>query len=172
MMKRKSLNSVCKKTKEKFNIPSRTPLSPNGDVLTHSGLEFPRMGIKGAQVGKFLVFLQTLNKIFIVAGIISCLQSCIEPYIIHVGQEDLRKYIVSGQVSDQEGYHYVNISLGTSIDDPDYLLLPDCNIVIKDDNNNEFVCEEYEEGMYRVWIADDFLQPGTSFMVNIITSST
>jgi hypothetical protein len=104
-------------------------------------------------------------------GLLLLMNACIESYIIHVGQEDLKKYIVSGQVSDQEGYHYVKISLGSSIEDPDYILLPDCEVVIKDNENHAFVCEEYEEGMHRAWIDQEYLYPGATFMVSITTSA-
>jgi len=107
--------------------------------------------------------------IFILFVMILFMPSCIEPYIMQIGNDDMNKYIVSGQLTDQEGYQYVSVSLGSSISDPDFIPLQDCEIKIIDNIDNEFALEEHEAGMYRVWIDQQYLNPGTAYRLSILT---
>jgi hypothetical protein len=97
------------------------------------------------------------------------LKSCIEPYTIQLGVEDLNKYIVSGQVSDKEGFQYVSVSIGSPVDNPSFTAILDCAISIFDDQGNEFKMEEYKVGEYRVWMDREYLIPGNSYKVSIVT---
>jgi len=97
--------------------------------------------------------------------------TCIEPYLLHIAEDDLNKYVISGQVTDQEGYQYVSVALGSSLDNPGFIPLQDCKVVISDDKGNEFILEEIHLGQYRVWIDKEYLNPGTSYRLAIETPS-
>ena len=94
---------------------------------------------------------------------------CIEPFQLPISNQASRKYIVSGQLTDQEGYQYVTVSLASRIDNPQYIPLNDCIITILDDEDNSYPLEEYEEGKYRVWMGAEYLKQGTSYQLNILT---
>jgi len=115
--------------------------------------------------------LRRIRIIIALVLIIVGTQTCIEPYLLMLGSEDLNKYIISGLVTDQEGYQQISISLGSSIDDPEKIPLQDCEVTIKDNNGNEFLCNEYKAGEYRVWIEQQYLAKDIAFMVSIVTPS-
>jgi hypothetical protein len=47
------LNSASKKIRIIFKLPPLTPLSPEGEALSHSGLKFsPLGGVRGVREGK------------------------------------------------------------------------------------------------------------------------
>jgi hypothetical protein len=95
--------------------------------------------------------------------------SCIEPYMLQIGEEDLNKYVVSGQVTNQEGYQFVTVAIGSPVDNPGFIALHDCDVVIHDDLGNDYAMEEYKIGRYRVWMDQENLTPGTAYKVSITT---
>jgi len=97
--------------------------------------------------------------------------TCIEPYIPQISSQASNKYVISGLVTDQEGYHYVSISLASPTGEPHFTPLTDCTVKILDDKGNTFSLEEFLEGNYRVWIDSQHLTPGTSYMLKVITSA-
>ncbi|RLD84094.1 MAG: hypothetical protein DRJ10_02100 [Bacteroidetes bacterium] len=113
--------------------------------------------------------MQQIKTYIFITFILFELFACIEPYELPVSKQASRKYIVSGQLTDQEGFQYVTVSLASQIDNPQYIPLNDCIIIILDDKDNSYPLEEYEEGKYRVWIGAENLKQGTSYQLNILT---
>jgi len=97
--------------------------------------------------------------------------ACIEPYDPNIESQTSTKIIVSGQVTDQEGYQYVSVSYVSQIEDPQYLPLNGCVITILDDEDNSFPLEEYESGKYRVWMGAENLKYGRAYQLDIYTTT-
>ncbi len=95
--------------------------------------------------------------------------SCIEPYKPDLGATASDKYVVFGQISDQEGYQTVTLSLASDVYNQQFKPLLDCFVVIHDDKGNDYEMEEAGSGLYRVWMTSDQLQPGTSYQLQIVT---
>jgi hypothetical protein len=111
------------------------------------------------------------TKIFIKFLILAImLHSCIMPYEPHILSKDINKYVVSGQVTDNSDYQIVSISRASSVGDPQFIPVPNCNVRILDDTGNEFQMQESSPGVYKVQIDRNYLNPGTSFKVAILTS--
>ncbi len=102
--------------------------------------------------------------------LISAISSCIEPYSPNLGGGSTAKYVVNGQITDQEGYQTVSISMSSTIGEPQYNPLTGCEVKIIDNNSNVYQLDEFEKGNYRVWMAKESLNPGNSYQVNILTS--
>ena len=98
------------------------------------------------------------------------LPSCIMPYEPHILNKDINKFVVSGQVTDNNEYQIVSISKASSVDEPQYIPVSDCYVRIFDDKGNEFVLQESSKGIYRVRIDRNYLIPGTSFKVEVLTA--
>jgi hypothetical protein len=96
---------------------------------------------------------------------------CIEPYSpnLHGEAEDI--YVVSGEVTSQEGYQVVTISKAAPIDQPLHLPVTGGVLSIEDDQGHIFNMEEYSSGNYRVWIDQQFLHAGTSYRLHIMLSN-
>ena len=97
------------------------------------------------------------------------LPSCIIPYEPHIDNKDINKYVVSGQVTDQNGYQTVTVSKASPVGNPEYIPVSHCYIRIFDDKGNEFEMQESEEGVYKSRIDTYYLSPGTSFKLEILT---
>ena len=98
------------------------------------------------------------------------LPSCITPYEPHINSKDINKFVVSGQVIDNSDYQTVSISKASSVGEPQYIPVSSCNVRILDDKGNEFLMQESSAGIYQVQIDKNYLTPGTSFKVVILTS--
>jgi hypothetical protein len=108
---------------------------------------------------KNILFLFTLLMLF----------SCIKPYNPVIDSNSANKYVVSGRVTDIEGWQDVDVSLSSPIGSPKYIPLSDCKVYIKDDKDNIFELTENNPGQYHVWMAKENLTPGTSYKVMVIT---
>jgi hypothetical protein len=113
-----------------------------------------------------------LNNIIIIFWIVGLmLPSCIMPYEPHIDSKDINKYVVSGQVTDNNEYQTVSISMASPVGDPQYIPVSGCYARITDDKKNQFVMQESvtEAGIYKVQIDKRYLIPGISFKIDIIT---
>ncbi|MBN2275304.1 MAG: DUF4249 domain-containing protein [Bacteroidales bacterium] len=96
------------------------------------------------------------------------ISSCIDPFKPEV--EDISAMVViSGRITDQEGYHSVEVSKSTSYNDPYFYPVSNCMVTIADDKDNRFNLTEYAQGKYQCWIGKEFLNEGTYYHVEVIT---
>jgi hypothetical protein len=97
------------------------------------------------------------------------LTGCIKPYDPQIDSNAAAKYVVSGRVTDVEGWQEVEVSYSSPIDDPSFIPVTGCTVWILDDRGNNFKLEDYGNGKYRVWLGSEYLVPGTSYMVIVNT---
>ncbi|NOU15938.1 MAG: DUF4249 domain-containing protein [Bacteroidales bacterium] len=103
--------------------------------------------------------------------LILLLSTCIEPFSLNLGSDSTQKYVVYGQITDQEGFQTVSVSMSSTVENQKYNPLSGCTINISDNHGNIFTLNEFEKGNYRVWIAAEYLKPGNSYQVKVLTSS-
>jgi len=98
-----------------------------------------------------------------------CIQGCIEEYkpLIEVSNNDV--FVISGMVTDEEGYHEIEVSLASDIYNPVFIPVNGCDIQILDNEGNIFYSEDMDNGNYRVWIDQEYLKPGKSYKINVTT---
>jgi hypothetical protein len=95
--------------------------------------------------------------------------SCIKPYTPKIDASAEKKYVVSGRVTDKEGWQEVEVSLSSPIESPGYIPVSGCQVMILDDKGNIFSLEEYNPGLYHVWMGQEHLTTGTSYRVRVST---
>jgi len=93
--------------------------------------------------------------------------SCIKAYDPVIESNDANKYVVSGHITDTEGWQEVYVSLSSPIESPEYIPVSDCQVKIVDDRGNIFSLDEDIPGQYRVWMEQVYLMPGTSYKVSV-----
>jgi hypothetical protein len=94
--------------------------------------------------------------------------SCIKPYDPRIEPGDSSLFVVSGQVTDQEGYQYVSVSIASDVGDPEFIFITGCQAEIRDDQGHVFPMEDIGKGDYRVWMEQSALVPGIAYMVRVI----
>lgn len=97
------------------------------------------------------------------------LTSCIIPYEPVIATDDVNKFVVSGQVTDDNEIQTVSVSKASRIGSPQYTQVTGCHISIFDDKGNQFEMRETDPGIYKSYINKSYLAPGTSFMLDIVT---
>ncbi len=94
---------------------------------------------------------------------------CIKPYDPQIDSNTESKYVVSGSVTNIEGWHEVEVTKSTPVEKPGYIPVEGCQVTIEDDRGHTFVAEEYLPGHYHVWIDQAFLTPGNSYRARVVT---
>jgi len=111
-----------------------------------------------------------LNRfIVLVLPAIFCITSCIEPFSPDLKGEADNIYVITGEVTDKEGYQNVTVSKASAIESPEYIPAGGCSLAIEDNEGNTFAMEEYTEGEYRVWMDKSYLQAGRSYRLHLTT---
>ncbi|TFH05255.1 MAG: DUF4249 domain-containing protein [Methanosarcina sp.] len=100
---------------------------------------------------------------------LTMLFACIKPFDPAIDSNAANKYVVSGRVTNTEGWQAVGVSLSSPIESPEYIPVSSCQVTIADDKGTMFPMEEYVPGLYRVWMRQLDLVPGTSYQVKVIT---
>ena len=95
--------------------------------------------------------------------------ACIKTYNPRIDSNAENKYVVSGRITDKEGWQEVEVSLSSPIESPGYLPGSGCQVKVLDDKGNIFLLEEHRPGLYRVWIDQKYLISGTSYQVRVTT---
>ena len=106
---------------------------------------------------------------FIVSLLALMLTSCIKPYEPVIKSVDARKFVVSGQVTRGEPIQHVNISLTSSLIEPEYLPVKGCKVKITSDKGSTFDAADMNNGDYEFAVSESELSPGSSFKVDILT---
>jgi hypothetical protein len=101
--------------------------------------------------------------------ILLLLSGCIKPYDPKIGNAAATKYVVSGRITNTEGWQEVDVSLSSPIESPEYIPVQGCQAKILDDKGNVFPMDEYLPGHYQVWMGHEYLTPGTSYKVSVST---
>ena len=112
-----------------------------------------------------LIMLQ-IKYIFILL-ILLLLGSCIKPYDPVIDTNAEKKYVVSGRVTDVEGWQEVGVSLSSPLESPKNIPVSACQVTILDDKSNAFPLDEFNPGQYHVWMSQESLQTGTSYQVKV-----
>jgi hypothetical protein len=115
----------------------------------------------------FMYRIKHILSIFLVLGF----SSCIEPFFPNAASPSDAKYVVNGQINDQEGYQTVSVSMSSTLEKPKYNPLSGCTVSILDNQGNVFNLTEFDKGNYRAWIDKEYLKPGNSYKVDVVTSS-
>ena len=113
--------------------------------------------------------MHLIKNIFIFIFFAGLTSACIKSYQPKITPNDSSNYVVSGHVTNEEGYQYISVSKTSSLNSYEDNPVSECIINIFDDNSNAFTCEEYNPGKYRVWMNDIDLTIGTSYLLDIIT---
>lgn len=95
--------------------------------------------------------------------------ACIKPYDPVIDSNAASKYVVSGRVTNTEGWQEVEISLSSPIQEPQDIPVPGCFVEIQDDQGNNFALMEDSPGHYQVWMNREDLVIGTSYRVRVTT---
>ncbi len=97
------------------------------------------------------------------------LTTCIKPYNPNLEGNAANKIVVSGRINNMEGWQEVNISRSSPVEYATYVPLSGCTVNVMDNNGNTFPFPDNGQGIYRAWIGQQFLVPGTSYKISIDT---
>ncbi|MDA3905481.1 MAG: DUF4249 domain-containing protein [Bacteroidales bacterium] len=109
------------------------------------------------------------NKIILYILPLIFLSACIKTFTPKIDSDAASKIVVSGKLTNKEGYQTVTISKSIPLSGLDNSVLSNCNVSIWDNLGNKFQLQEYLDGEYRVWMNQEDLNSGTAYHIQIIT---
>ncbi|MCD6179501.1 MAG: DUF4249 domain-containing protein [Bacteroidales bacterium] len=109
------------------------------------------------------------NKIILYLIPLVFLSACIKPFTPDIDGNAATKIVVSGKLTDKEGYQYVTLSKSMLLNETEYESLRNCSVYIWDEDGNRFSMTEYSSGSYRVWMDKADLKVGTAYHIQIFT---
>lgn len=113
-----------------------------------------------------------IKKILLLIILLSGFSSCVEFFHPNIEDQAKVKYVIDGFITDREGFQTVSISMNSLLEKPNFDPVSFCDVRIIDSNGNVFKLEEVgKSGCYRVWIKKEYLQPGNSYQVKVVTPS-
>ena len=96
------------------------------------------------------------------------LTTCIKPYQPEIKTSEQNKLVVTGSVTNQEGYQRITVSRVSSINDPKFIPVNNCVVVVSDNQGNSFTAQQTGPGAYDVWMSQTDLVPGRSYRVEVL----
>ena len=103
-------------------------------------------------------------------GLLILIDGCIFPFDPDIeGSRDI--LVISGKVTDREGFQYIEISRSKPVYDPGgkAFQVSNCLVEIRDDLGNVFPGLEQEPGFYACRMDQEYLMPGTRYQLFVTT---
>ena len=85
-----------------------------------------------------------------------CMVSCIEPFHPEINEmQDL--IVINGSITDQPGWHFVEVSRSSPFNEPDFIPVIGCVVRVEDETGLGVIYSEYRPGVYRADLDESFL---------------
>jgi hypothetical protein len=97
------------------------------------------------------------------------LLGCEKAFDPNIRGSDARKYVVNGGVFAGDSLQTITISQTSAINNPAYIPVSGCQVIITDDRGNSFPMWDAGNGNYQTIIDQGYLISGTAFKVEITT---
>ncbi|MEI6683014.1 MAG: DUF4249 domain-containing protein [Bacteroidota bacterium] len=107
------------------------------------------------------------NSIFIFS--ILLLFACIKSYDPVINSNAQKKYVVSGRITNTQGWQIIKVTLSSPVGAPDSVPVKGCQVTIVSGEGYVFPTLAYSNGEYWAWMSQNILVPGTSYQVKVIT---
>lgn len=109
-----------------------------------------------------------VSKCWPIVILLTGLGSCIDPFTPDISEsKDL--LVVSGNISDQPGEHFVSVSRSAPFNAPKFLPVTGCVVRVEDEEGNGFTYTEKKAGEYSVLLNKPFLGLKKSYKLLIYT---
>ncbi|MFC2116590.1 DUF4249 domain-containing protein [Bacteroidota bacterium] len=97
-----------------------------------------------------------------------CTYSCIESFHPEI-KETQDQLVVSGNISDQPGWHYVEVSRSSPFNDPHFIPVRGCVVRVEDENGQGINYSEDQPGVYRADLDESFLGVNKAYKLYVYT---
>jgi len=105
-----------------------------------------------------------------VISLIIITSQCVEEYNPNISTED-NLLVVNGSIIQGNEQQTIVVSRSTSVKNPGFIAVENCNVFVTDDRNNIFQFEEEIPGKYNAKIDLKYLETGAKFKLTIETSN-
>ncbi|MFC2081454.1 DUF4249 domain-containing protein [Bacteroidota bacterium] len=94
--------------------------------------------------------------------------SCIELYQPEI-KEMQEMLVINGSISDQPGWHYVEVSRSSPYNEPGFIPVEGCVVRVEDENGLSVTYADYKPGVYRADLDASFLGVNKAYKLYVYT---
>ncbi len=110
-----------------------------------------------------------LIKIITILGVVSVtLFACVKEIYPDLELTDVKKVVISGQLTDLKGYQYVSVSYSSDASKPVPRPIEHCVVKFEDSNGLEYNYSEYHAGEYRIWLDSAVLNLNLNYRLVVV----
>lgn len=110
-----------------------------------------------------------LSGLILIAGIILTVNGCIEEFEPKLkSSSDI--IVIEGSIIQEDILQFITVSMASSLDDPEFRPVSQCQVTVIDKYNNRFRFYENEPGIYSCYIDEDFLTVENWFQLQVNTT--
>ncbi|MFC2081466.1 DUF4249 domain-containing protein [Bacteroidota bacterium] len=109
-----------------------------------------------------------MSKLLGIGFLLLCTVSCIESFHPEI-KETQDQLVVSGNISDQPGWHYVEVSRSSPFNDPHFIPVRGCVVRVEDENGLGINYSEDQPGVYRADLDESFLGVNKAYKLYVYT---
>jgi hypothetical protein len=95
--------------------------------------------------------------------------ACIKEYTPELDSSDTNNYVIAGELTNLEGFHYIYISISSGVEKFEYIPVNGCLVTIYDINNNAFEYSENGNGVYVRYMPNGLINSGTEYFLEVKT---
>jgi hypothetical protein len=125
--------------------------------------------ISGQIEMKKRMIVNRIVQIIFLFTLVVMISSCIRSYEPEILAADEKKYVITGQLTDEDGSQSINVSLSSPIQSPQYIPVLGCQVNIVDDKGHTFPMGDEGNGNYNNTIDPVVLQAGIAFKIEVTT---
>jgi len=97
------------------------------------------------------------------------LMSCVKIYEPDLTADDVQKIVVSGRLTEKEGFQQVEVSMTTSMVNPKLKYLPNCKVTLFSSDGKSWMYTQLNDEKYNLWLNKDELDLTESYYIEVIT---
>ncbi|MFC2116541.1 DUF4249 domain-containing protein [Bacteroidota bacterium] len=109
-----------------------------------------------------------MSKLLGIAIIMFCTVSCIEPFRPEI-EEMQDKLVINGNITDQPGWHFVEVSHSSPYNEPGFIPVKGCVVRVEDENGQGVTYSEYQPGVHRADMDESFLGVNKAYKLFVYT---
>ena len=110
-------------------------------------------------------YINYLSVLILLMVFVSCVKE-IEP---DLSETDTKKVVISGRLTDREGFQKVDVSLTGSLSDVTRNALNNCKVILHSSNGKSWNYTEEGNGIYQLWLNKNELDLTREYFIEVIT---
>jgi len=109
-----------------------------------------------------------VSKLSLIGILLLCMFSCIEPFQPEI-DETADLLVINGNITDRAGWHSVEVSISSPLNEPGFIPVTGCIVRVEDDKGQGVTYDESRSGIYGANLDESFLVVDRAYKLYVFT---